>query len=150
MFRPQRFLRKNKMEEWKERILKSEYGTYQDFKPGSICIYDLEGYCRGFVTGTDEIGRIAFNNKRTEAMAAILQDGRIMDTRVTPVREVNHRDIIKFLVENVSQIREDKYHASHIENLRTEQVLPLREDNPQEDLAIIGFCCDPSLDISIN
>lgn len=138
------------MERW-QRTMTSEYGYAVYFKDGSVCIFDLDDWCRGFVAGTDRIGLVAFNQTRREALAAIFPDGRIMDTRLSPPIEVNHKDVIRYLVENAPQIRDEKFHISHQDDLRSEKVLPADKSATEQDLlGVIAHLCHPNLDINPN
>ncbi|HLC65342.1 MAG TPA: hypothetical protein VJI46_04435 [Candidatus Nanoarchaeia archaeon] len=103
---------------WK-KSLKSEYGTAVDLRKGSVCVYDREGYCRGYVAG-NSLGLMVFGPRiHTDGvLASVFPDGRIVGVRSKPPQRVDHKDIIRFLVENAPQIKEETFRISRLESLK--------------------------------
>ncbi len=129
------------MYNWKNEI-KSEHGTAVDLEH-CVAVYDKDNYCRGFITGSD-YGQMILNQKRDEALGIVCgagyvrlykpkkdpllkftpSVGTIVDTRVEPAVKVSHKDVIKYLIDNVPQIREPIYYIDNIQKLRDRTPLP--------------------------
>ena len=106
--------------EWQKKI-RSPHGTPVHIDRGATWVYDLDNYCRGRIGITDKIGGLIFNQEMTQALGIFLPRDGIIDTRSGKQESVTHRDMIRYIIENTSQVKKAIYLLDNLEELKKKQ-----------------------------